>query len=101
MSLSMDRLASNCFSPSKVAACVGPADYRDAAAVQSLVLETLDALSLPSDFIRPNDKVVLKPNWVKEHDERKPGPGQWEHIVTHPAVIEATERFKSSGSFER
>lgn len=89
----MDRLASNGSSPAKVAACVGPADYRDGAAVQSLVFETLEALSLPADFIRPNDKVVLKPNWVKEHDERKPGPGQWEHIVTHPSVIEATARW--------
>jgi uncharacterized protein (DUF362 family) len=33
--------------------------------------------------------VVLKPNWVKEHDERFPGPNRWEHLVTHPAVIEA------------
>jgi uncharacterized protein (DUF362 family) len=31
---------------------------------------------------------VLKPNWVKEHDERYPGPNQWEHVVTHPSVIE-------------
>ncbi|SVA09449.1 uncharacterized protein METZ01_LOCUS62303, partial [marine metagenome] len=36
---------------------------------------------------------VLKPNWVKEHDERHPGPGQWEHVVTHPAVIEAVIRW--------
>ena len=36
---------------------------------------------------------MLKPNWVKEHDERHPGPGQWEHVVTHPAVIEAVIRW--------
>lgn len=48
----------------------------------------LDALELPPGFIRPGDKVVLKPNWVKEHDERHPGPNQWEHVVTHPTVIE-------------
>ncbi|HTG44552.1 MAG TPA: DUF362 domain-containing protein, partial [Verrucomicrobiae bacterium] len=39
--------------------------------------------------IPPAGTIVLKPNWVKEHDERKPGPDQWEHVVTHPAVIEA------------
>ena len=43
--------------------------------------------------MRPHDRVVLKPNWVKEHDERHPGPGQWEHVVTHPAVIEAVIRW--------
>lgn len=53
-----------------------------------MVEDSLDALSLPADFIRPGDNVVLKPNWVKEHDERFPGPDQWEHVVTHPAVIE-------------
>ena len=36
---------------------------------------------------------MLKPNWVKEHDERHPGPGRWEHVVTHPAVIEAVIRW--------
>jgi uncharacterized protein (DUF362 family) len=32
---------------------------------------------------------LLKPNWIKEHDERTPGPGAWEQVITHPAVIEA------------
>ena len=45
---------------------------------------------------------MLKPNWVKEHDERHPGPNQWEHVVTHPAVIGAVaewagERLGNSG----
>lgn len=53
-----------------------------------MVAQSLDALELPSDFIRSGDNVVVKPNWVKEHDERFPGPDQWEHVVTHPAVIE-------------
>lgn len=63
----------------------------------------LQLLGLPSDFIRPGDRVILKPNWVKEHDERRPGPGQWEHVVTHPAIIRATaewvaEKLGASGS---
>ena len=73
---------------SKVAAFFGPANYRDPKAAEALVRQALDALQIPTDFIRPGDRVVLKPNWVKEHDERRPGSGQWEHVVTHPAVIE-------------
>jgi len=72
----------------------GPAHYREPDLVQSLVATTLAALDLPVDFIRPGDRVVLKPNWVKEHDERHPGPDQWEHVVTHPAVIEAVTRWR-------
>ena len=78
---------------SLVAAFRGNADYRDPKAVQALVRNSLDALALPADFVRPGNRVVLKPNWVKEHDERKPGPDQWEHVVTHPTVIEAVIRW--------
>ncbi|MEC8973064.1 MAG: DUF362 domain-containing protein [Verrucomicrobiota bacterium] len=79
--------------PACVAAFRGDEHYDDPAAVGSLVVEALDALGLPDDYVRPHDCVVLKPNWVKEHDERHPGPGQWEHVVTHPAVIEAVIRW--------
>lgn len=72
----------------KVALWQGAADYRNAAAVHRQVAAAIDALNLPANFIRCGDEVVLKPNWVKEHDERHPGPGQWEHVVTHPSVIE-------------
>src|SRR5437879_10028694 len=77
----------------KVAAYPAPADYRDPVAVRASVDGALAALDLPNDFIRPGDRVVLKPNWVKEHDERFPGPDQWEHVVTHPLVIEAVARW--------
>ncbi|MEO8426283.1 MAG: DUF362 domain-containing protein [Verrucomicrobiota bacterium] len=43
--------------------------------------------------MQSGNHVVLKPNWVKEHDERRPGPYQWEHVVTHPVVIEAVARW--------
>lgn len=72
-----------------VSAITAPRSYEDQGAIQSAVQEAIGALSLPAEFIRPGEKVVLKPNWVKEHDERFPGPGKWEHVVTHPAVIEA------------
>jgi uncharacterized protein (DUF362 family) len=71
-----------------VSAISCPPDYTRAVIVAA-VAEAIDRLALPPDFVRPGETVVLKPNWVKEHDERRPGPGQWEHVVTHPAVIEA------------
>jgi len=64
----------------------GPTGYSDATIAD--VASAIDMLGLASDFVRPGDNVVLKPNWVKEHDERYPGPNQWEHVVTHPSVIE-------------
>lgn len=72
-----------------VSAWLGQADYSDRDVTSRQVAEAIDALRLPQDFIRRGDHVVLKPNWVKEHDERYPGPNQWEHVVTHPDVIEA------------
>jgi uncharacterized protein (DUF362 family) len=72
-----------------VSAWLGQADYSDREVTIRQVAEAIDALRLPQDFIRRGDHVVLKPNWVKEHDERYPGPNQWEHVVTHPDVIEA------------
>ena len=75
--------------PARVSVQRGIDHYDDPGAVRSLVDEAIKTLNLPDDYVRPGDRVVLKPNWVKEHDERHPGPGQWEHVVTHPAVIEA------------
>lgn len=77
----------------RVSAWHGEARYDRPDAVQQLVRDALAALALPADFVRPGDRVVLKPNWVKEHDERRPGPDAWEHVVTHPAVIEAVTRW--------
>ncbi len=74
---------------STVAVWFGAKDYRHRDATLRQVADAIDALGLPADFIRCGDNVVLKPNWVKEHDERHPGPDQWEHVVTHPDVIEA------------
>lgn len=81
----------------------GTASYRDASEVRRLARAAIDTLGLPPDFIRPADRVVLKPNWVKEHDETHPGPNSWEYVVTHPAVIEAVarwvaEKLRGSGS---
>lgn len=74
--------------PAQVAAIKGPLSYADETAVQTAVAQALDRLDVPQDFIKQGDRIVLKPNWVKEHDERYPGPRAWEHMITHPAVIE-------------
>jgi uncharacterized protein (DUF362 family) len=81
---------------SRAAVFSGPRDYRDRGAILSLVERTLKALDLPAGYIQKGNQVVLKPNWVKEHDERFPGPDQWEHVVTHPAVIEAVARWAAA-----
>ena len=77
----------------RVAVYSGPQRYDAPDAIHQLVKDSLDALELPSDFLTPGARVVLKPNWIKEHDERYPGPGHWQHVVTHPAVIEAVVRW--------
>src|SRR5947208_14207061 len=79
--------------PSRVAAFSGPEHYGSLEAVIHATQQALDALSLPPSFIQPGDRVVLKPNWIKEHDERFPGPNRWQHLITHPAVIEAVARW--------
>ncbi len=42
-----------------------------------------------SDFIEvtPGQKVVIKPNWVREGHTEK--PDEWDYIITHPTLIEA------------
>ncbi len=66
----------------------GATNYARASEIHQMVNDALNALKLRDDFIECGNNVVLKPNWVKEHDERHPGPNQWEHVVTHPSVIE-------------
>ncbi len=77
----------------RVAAFCGANGYQDRAAIGGLVKDAINALGLPDDYVRAGDRVVLKPNWVKEHDERRPGSSSWEHVVTHPDVIESVARW--------
>ncbi len=86
-------MGADSFNGSRTSAIKGTPKYESEEAVESWVLESIRALSLAEDFIRPGDRVVLKPNWVKEHDERFPGPDRWEHVVTHPFVIRAVIRW--------
>jgi uncharacterized protein (DUF362 family) len=49
----------------------------------------MSSLCLPDEIfntIFPGEKVVLKPNWVKEaHKDQK---DLWNHVITHPTLIE-------------
>ena len=81
----------------------GAMNYSHEPGIHTLIREAVDSLLLPDDFIQCGDDVVLKPNWVKEHDERYPGPDQWEHVITHPSVIEGViawvaPKLKGAGS---
>lgn len=64
-------------------------NYKNPEAILAAIRGLIQNLSLSADFIQPGDKIVIKPNWVKEHDERHSGPNHWEHIVSHPVLIEA------------
>jgi uncharacterized protein (DUF362 family) len=79
--------------PTRVSVVKAPTSYDDREGVRDAVESALAALELAPDVVRPGDRVVLKPNWVKEHDERHPGPDRWEHVVTHPVVIDAVMRW--------
>src|SRR5436309_14868865 len=54
----------------------------------ALVRQSIAALGIDwPGLIRPGDRVVLKPNFIREsHTER---PDEWEQIITHGTVIAA------------
>ncbi|MCX7915201.1 MAG: DUF362 domain-containing protein, partial [Verrucomicrobiae bacterium] len=58
------------------------------AEVRESVRRALAGLELSlSDWIRPGERVLLKPNFIRQsHTER---PDEWEQIITHGAVIAA------------
>ncbi|MFH0878905.1 MAG: DUF362 domain-containing protein [Lentisphaerota bacterium] len=37
-------------------------------------------------LIKPGGRVVVKPNWVNDHNM---GPGGWECLITHPSILRA------------
>lgn len=78
-----------CDPGSEVSVRKGRPDFEDRGAVREAVRQAIEDLDLPPDFIRPGDHVVLKPNWVKESDERYRGTHYWEHMATNPLVIES------------
>lgn len=93
MKRTMPSISSIPTADSRVAVIKTVTDYHAPEAIETAVREALARLDLTPDFIRPGEHVVLKPNWIKPFDERYPKPGHWEHVVTHPAVIESVARW--------
>jgi uncharacterized protein (DUF362 family) len=83
----------NSTSDASVSIQMGHDGYGEQDAVFNQVWRAIGDLRLAEDFVRPGDHVVLKPNWVRECDERFDGPDRWEHMVTHPLVIEAVAKW--------
>lgn len=73
--------------PNRVAVIRQAAHY-DSTLVRDSVRRAVAALGLEwRTLVQPGDRVVLKPNFIREsHTER---PGEWEQIITHGSVIAA------------
>jgi uncharacterized protein (DUF362 family) len=57
----------------------------------ALVHASLAALGIPwADLVQPGERVLLKPNFIRESHARR--PGEWEQIITHGTVIAAVAR---------
>jgi uncharacterized protein (DUF362 family) len=76
-----------------VAVFSGSTSYDPSEVVGQLVRDTINALGLKQGFIVAGKRVVLKPNWIRSSDERHSGPDHWQHVITHPAVIESVARW--------
>src|SRR5712675_470338 len=69
--------------PPTVAVVRQPPHYEPALVRQSVAALGIDWPAL----IRPGDRVLLKPNFIREsHSQR---PDEWEQIITHGTVISA------------
>jgi len=90
-------LSPSAFGSPKVSVFRGEAGYEDASAIRRQILDTLAALGLSDDFIRPGDRVVIKPNWVKEHNASRPeDENGWLTIITHPLVVREVARWAAA-----
>jgi uncharacterized protein (DUF362 family) len=63
--------------------------------VEAFVRQALDAIGLTGDnplatVIQPGDRVVLKPNLIREGHAAR--PNEWEQVITHGTVIDAVAR---------
>lgn len=76
--------------PSLVSVVRQQASY-DPSLVRSSVITAVGQLGLSwNDIVRPGDRVLLKPNFIREsHTER---PDEWEQIITNGAVIGAVAK---------
>jgi len=62
--------------------------HYDEALARASVRKALESIGVTWDtFVRPGERVVLKPNFIREsHTQR---PKEWEQIITHGALIAA------------
>ncbi len=75
----------------------GQPAYDDPELLRGQVEAAITALNLAPDFIRSGDRIVIKPNWVKEHNASKPhDENGWLTVITHPAVVRAVARWAAT-----
>jgi uncharacterized protein (DUF362 family) len=73
--------------PKRVAVIRQSPEY-DEALVKETVRRAVDSLGFSfSDIVRPGERVLLKPNFIRE--SRTDRPNEWEQIITHGTVIAA------------
>jgi len=75
-----------------VAIAEGDHNYEHAEHIEQLVEDCLEELEPPDELLEPGDRVLVKPNWALELAPEETDP-DWEHKITHPAIIEATVRW--------
>ena len=90
----MNTLSPSTFGAPKVSVFSGQASYDNTDALRQQIEAAINALELAADFIVPGDRVVIKPNWVKEHNASKPeDENGWLTIITHPSVVREVARW--------
>ena len=90
----MNTLSPSSFGAPKVSVFSGQASYDNTDALRQQIEAAINALELDADFIAPGDRVVIKPNWVKEHNASKPeDENGWLTIITHPSVVREVARW--------
>lgn len=80
--------------PTQAGSCVAlerlPARYSVVEVGRSLQAAVNSVGVCWGQFVRRGDRVVLKPNLIRQSHTKR--PGEWEQIVTHGTVIEAVTR---------
>ena len=87
-------LPPSAFGSPHVSVIRGQPAYDDTELLRGQIEAAIAAIELPADYIRPGEHVVIKPNWVKEHDTRTPhDEASWLAIITHPAFVREVTRW--------
>src|SRR5437867_105564 len=74
----------------RVAVIRQPPRYEESV-VRDSVRRAMEALGVSFDeIVRPGNRVVLKPNFIRESHTHR--PDEWQQIITHGSVIAAVAR---------